>query len=531
MTAPESLYTRTLQARTDLYNTAIVHGTDRPFIYPWDTLPALCLILGIACSPRLPSALNALSRYLLTIAAFWYCLAHQNHVRTLGLTAGYGIGLSASWGLIMTVVLLVLHNPGKDFKRLELKELDRANGHQQTIHVPAPEQVVFWNIDKKLPGNRLPRLPTYVLAWQGYPVGFWHVVDWTSDLMTSFRGMNWNFHNRIPTQVVPRPQGDPPKLPPTASKQSIAQLQALQKQAVYNFVFWYVLTDLVKTIAVTDTFLLGIADLDSPTPWQWLETLNAAVPGATALVRLCFSLCSVVTAISLIFSLSPLFFPLLLPYLLRSKIVHVTRAPLLEAWMYPPYWGPMFRSLGEKGLSGMWGTWWHQMFRYGISEPSRLLVKWLGIHPRGRMSRAIQILVAFTVTGLIHAAASSTTFSIVPSRPADPFWFFFCQGLGILAQSLVSGFLNSLFKFPRVVKQASNLAFVVLFLWYTAPLLVADFARCGIWLFEPLPVTFVRGLGFGPGDCWFPWLALPEGGRTLGWWSGDRWYRTGIAIY
>jgi hypothetical protein len=57
----------------------------------------------------------------------------------------------------------------------------------------------------------------------------------------------------------------------------------------------------------------------------------------------------------------------------------------------------------------------------------------------------------------------------------------------------------------------------------TGPLLVDDFARCGVWLFEPVPVSLVRGL---TGQGWWCW-----GGRWVGWWQGRYWWETGIAIY
>jgi len=240
---------------------------------------------------------------------------------------------------------------------------------------------------------------------------------------------------------------------------------------------------------------------------------------------------SVVAALSFIFSLNPLFFGTILPYVLGDKLYAITKSPLLEVWMYPPQWGNMFTTLCNKGLAGMWSSWWHQMFRYGISEPAKLLTEQLNIGPRSQMARAIQLFVAFGLTASIHAAASSTTFSIIPSKPWHPFIFFISQAVGIMVQTEAARRLNKTTEFPKVVRQAGNFLFVFFFLWYTGPYLSDDFARCQIWLFEPVPISIFRGLGLGPADCWFPWIQFPEGGRWLGLWKGERWYNSGIGIY
>ena len=171
------------------------------------------------------------------------------------------------------------------------------------------------------------------------------------------------------------------------------------------------------------------------------------------------------------------------------------------------------------------------MFRYGISEPARLLTERLGISPRGQAGRAIQLFVGFGLTASIHAAASSTTFSITPSKPWQPFVFFVSQAVGIMIQTEAARRLNRVADLSKMVKQAGNFCFVFIWLWYTGPFLSDDFARCQIWLFEPIPISIFRGLGFGPGDCWVPWLEFSQGGRWAGLWNGGRWYNSGIGIF
>lgn len=545
MTAKTSLYRTLLQDRQNLYLKTISDGIYTPFIYPWDTLPILFLGLGLLVSPRLPGFFNYTSRLVLTALSFIYCIARWPYVRTIGLTAGYGIGLSAFWGLIITVVLLVLHDPAKDFRRIEIrkkstKDASEASGvHNSNDSLQNGSTAVRRRTGKSSQDSELSRIverfDDVALVWQGYPTdSFHHLVDWSADLVTSFRGINWNFRIPLRTVILQPPEGDPPVLSTAARSRQKHVLRHLRYTAFCNFLIYYMIIDFLKTTLVSDPYFLGIAPLQSPPVWPWLTFLNSFLPGNIVLrfIRLSITMGSVVSALTFIFSLSPLFFATVLPYLLGEDLVYaLTKSPLLEAWMYPPQWGNWISSICEKGLAGLWGTWWHQMFRFGISEPSKVLLQVRNISPRSQLGRALQLLIAFGLTASIHAVASSTTFSVVPSKPWEPFIFFLSQAIAIVVQTEVSKRLNKLVEFPKSVRQVANFVSFLVFGYFIGPYLADDFARCGIWLFEPVPISILRGLGFGPGDTWIPWLSPPKGGVWLGWWDGGIWYKSGIAIF
>jgi len=544
MNTQGTLYRRVLQDRQNLFNQALADGVYTPFIYPWDTLPIGLLILAVIATPCLPPLLGRASRYAFVLTSLWYVITRWPRARTVGLAAGYGIGLTALWTMIVTVVLLVLHDPGKDFRRIEVRktkqerrvstpstngiEASAQNGLVRKRAVPDLREASKED-EAEIGNTHSPRAYEYV--WQERPREFFHLVDWSTDLMTTFRGINWNIRVPLKTYVVPPPEGDPPRLSAEAQRLNEGALQRLQRSSIRNFFIYYITIDILKTFMMTDPYWLGLTTLESPSPWAWLARLNEVVPFATKFFRLGTSMAAVVTALTLIFSLNPLFFGTILPYLLGEKLFTITKSPLLEVWMYPPQWGNMFTTLCNKGLAGMWSTWWHQMFRYGISEPARWLIEQLNISPRSQIGRAIQLFVAFGLTASIHAAASSTTFSIIPGRPWHPFIFFTSQAVGILVQTEAARRLNKMTELPKIVRQTGNFLFVFVFLWYTGPYLSDDFARCQIWLFEPVPISIFRGLGFGPADCWLPWIQFPEGGRWLGWWNGGHWYNSGIGVY
>lgn len=538
----QSLYRQVLQDRQDLFNEALAKRIYTPFIYPWDTLPVLFLAIGVIFTPQLPGAIGRGSRIVLSLLILIHLLIRWPYVKILTV-GGYGLGLTSFWGIVMTFILLILHDPGKDFQRIEVREEPVSepfqrqaakskplNGTTDAVRKrPVPDEPNLDDSARNHVTSNDAGLTRFV--WQGYPQNLLHRLDWSIDLMTTFRGINWNFRIPIKTYVVPPPEGDPPRLSDKANSLNKNALTELRRSAIRNFLFYYFVIDVLKTFMVTDPYWLGIAPLESRTPWVWLSNLNDVLPGATRFVRLSVSLTAVVSALTIIFSLSPLFFATVLPYIAGDKLYAMTKSPLLEVWMYPPQWGSMFDTLCNKGLAGMWATWWHQMFRYGISEPSRLLTRKLNISPRSQLGRAVQLFIAFGLTAGIHAAASSTTFSIIPSKPLHPFIFFLGQAVGILVQTEVSRRLNGMIRFPRVVRRAGNFGFVFVFLWFIGPYLADDFARCQVWLFEPVPVSILRGVGFGPGDCWIPWLSFSRGSRLLGWWDGGSWYRSGIGIF
>ena len=551
MVGEVSLYVKVIQQRKELYNAALDDGIYTPFIVPLDLIPVIVCALAIAYSPR-DNKNGLFVRWAAGLVSLAHMLWRWPHVRTIGLASGYGIGLSGFWGLVMIINLLLIHDPATDFERIEISSEDvdiscqnEVNGHPGSTALECNGNTEYL-VNGKAGSSAFRKSASTTatspdvssdtrsvlhLSWQTRPPGGWHLLDWTMDLMTSFRLINWNVRIPIKTYIAQPPAGKPLQFSKEAKVSNINAMQRLRRSAITSFMSYYLILDILKTALITDPYWLGIAPLESSSAWPWLNQLDLMIPGATKFARLGISLIAVVSALTIIFSLNPLFFGTILPTLFGDSLPHWTRCPLEEPWMYPPQWGSMFKTLREKGLAGMWSTWWHQMFRFGISEPSRLLIAKLHLDRRGHPARFIQLAIAFGLTAGIHAFASSTTFSIVPAKPQHSFLFFISQAVGILIQTETSKMLNKRFKFSTAIRQSGNMLFVIVFLFYTGPWLADDFSRCGIWLFEPLPFSIFRGLGFGPGDVWAPWFQGSEVWNWLGLWKGTSWYESGLAIF
>ncbi|EXJ94993.1 hypothetical protein A1O1_00111 [Capronia coronata CBS 617.96] len=558
-----SLYRQTLAERQQRYDAAIASGQYTPFLYPWDTLPALYLLFGIAVAPRFRPGLAKAVRYgcfLLVVLHFAY-IGSQH--RTLSFASGYMMGISGAWAVIMSAALLVFNDVAKDFTRIETRPIEPAGDASHPNGVVAVSgsdfaspidltkrkvPAVFTSKDKKQLGSQggeQPATRPYKLVWQGYPYDsdWLHIIDWAADLITNFRGVNWKHRIQTAGEVdapispnhgnqISSAREEAVSGPPAVPEQT---LRSLQYRTLQNFITTYLVLDLLKTTMMTDPYFLGLEPLDSPTQWPWLFRLNQHVPVATSLARLLTSMVAVITALTFVFGLSPLFFAVILPCFM--DVSSITKSPLLEPWMYPPQWYPLGRTVLQSGLAGFWGKFWHQMFRFGISEPSRVIIEGLDLNQRGNAARATQVLIGFLLSGLIHAAGSYTSFSLKPSHPiSGPLVFFFSQGVGVLLQQFLAKILRICIpqtkSLPPLARQLAKLVFVVLYLYFTGPLLADDFARCGVWLFEPFPISPLRGLGFGPGgkdEGWFAWYQ--EGSKWVGWWQGDHWWQSGLAIY
>ena len=527
-------YHRTQDERLVSYEAGLVAGQYRPFVYPWDSLPAVYLILALLLLPRLPRGYVKVLRWPTLVVILGHCIYVIRTCRTVGFTGGYGIGLSATWGCIMTFALLFFNDVKTDFERLETgvgaepqHGEDNVNGSALSSSV-ARDRVALnprkasnaVRSDSALAKNMS---SSYQLAWQAYPQSLSHCLDWTLDLVTSFRGVNWNFRDPTLSNIETSGDENNQDSGPRTEAHSSPSIKSVRTQALIAFFRLYLTFDLMRAIQTKDPYFYGGLPIDAGSP----SVLYTEAPFLLKFSRLTITSLSVYSILNLIFQLCPIFFssiPILIPY---PSTLAITRTPLLSATMYEVYWGPLLPSVASKGLAGFWGRFWHQMFRFGISQPSAYIIKRYNLDSRSNTARTIQVLTAFCLSGAIHACASYTS-----SPPIDgtthpitgPWAFFMLQGIGILLQSYVTRAIGSR-SFPVWLRQSGNVLVVLAWAWFTGPLLADDFARCGVWLFEPFPVSVMQGLS---GNGWWRW-----GGRWAGWWSdpGGRWWKSGIAMY
>ncbi|KAL2001983.1 hypothetical protein VTN02DRAFT_898 [Thermoascus thermophilus] len=529
-----------VRQRTEQFEAALQRGEWQPLLLHHFLIGffLLFLPLSIPHKSRVPGYIC----FLLLLSWGFYTFAR---VRALTVANGYCVGLFTSWWLIWGATLLVFNDAQKDFKRIErttaapvedgrAKDVLRnkneaATSNGSTIrHRQAAAQA---RTEMTPPESNVVSPEQEVLRWQPFPDALSHRCDWVLNAIFSYRGAGWNW----------RIQSLPP-LPPSVRKQldegvpvsdesdESATIQASRnclKRALFRLLWSYIALDIIKVTMMRDRYFWG--DISNPPPPPFPFSFLAGSPLSLRIYRLLLTGFGIFAALNYVTSSNPIIclgLSLAFPRFARS----LTKVPLDAAWLYPDQFGPFVPSVLDHGLAGCWGGWWHQIFRFGFSSVARWLTSCLperlGRHTNTR--RVIEVLVSFAVSGLIHAAGSWCQLASTSPFPGS-FFFFAVQGPGVLAQRFIARQVLPKvlpFSLPRWLRRATNATVVFFWFLFTGPYLVDDFSKGGLWLMEPVPVSFVRALGFG--DTSHGWWSLC--GPWIGWWSGETWWQSGIRI-
>ncbi|KAL1590468.1 hypothetical protein WHR41_00518 [Cladosporium halotolerans] len=525
------------------YYSLIEAGDAVPFTYPFAAVGALFVLAALLVDYRRSRA-RRLGSYVAfgVMCCFQVWTIATNRARNPA--ASFGVGLVSAFGIMWTAAIMIFNDCQRDFRRIERAE-DRAlagggkvqgNGHADkglangSAEVSGGENAVRQRRATKEVVETATKGPTQrqgPLIWQAYPEGpMIERLDWIADVFCSFRGVGWTWQSsgipKPPTWVEAQLSGDTEAIEKAedvkVSRTGIRRFsdrRALLKACLINLAIGYVVLDAIKTLGIHDKYM-WYGDMSLPPP-DFLPDLIKNSFVLTKYYRLLVCLCAINLALWAIFKMGPVFFV----GILGPKFVGVRG----EAWVNPADMFGDFTHVLDSGLAGWWGAWWHQTFRFAFQQPGDFLVRSLGLKPRSVGGKLVSTWVAFFLSGVLHASGSYT--QLGDTRPiTGPLAFFLSQALGVTVQTALVQVLKLDRIFPKSVRQAANLVIVAVWMYFTAPLLVDDFARGGIWLFEPVPFSIFRGLGLGPeGErcwCWY--------GRIVEWRSGMSWWDTGIAL-
>lgn len=359
---------------------------------------------------------------------------------------GMLIGTYTSWSVLSSANFLFFCDPARDFRRLVAiaevtKDHDKSSDDAKTKDLWQP-----------MPGPTLGRL------------------FWILDLLGSPRALHWSYgHSSDHTLSC-------------MSKRSLHRSTSFQ-WASFKLLLVYFGLDCLKEIVAMDPYFWGDIHHEPP---RYVQEITAS----TDLIQA--------------YRMSVAFAVLYLGFELVSKagfLLWVTvlgpsiAGPWGHKWANLPLFGDL-QSVWERGLSGWWGAWWHQIFRRMVTAPADAI---LGAYqvPRGSTTaRSMRIFVAFFFSGIIHACASYGMLGITPAIRS--FLFFALQPMGIAIQVACSWAVVRLDKqssVPKLVCQVANVAFTTIWLIKTYPLVADDYARGGLWLIEPFPFSMLESLG------------------------------------
>ena len=482
------------------YSSAIELGIKSPFILPQALFGYVLLFTYLLILPTRFRAFPLL-RYGVFSLIVWHSVSTMRCARTMGMNYGVGVGLCSSWCILWSATFLIFTEPHKDLSRIERSFVNLASVGPKHNEIISSTNTSSASESKNVITHGNTRRAPLVL--ESMPDGIWQRLDWTFDLLTSLRGLNWSSNisekSPPPDEIVARYQ-----LPSRRTLWS-----SLSRILLFSFSL-----DIIKVAMMSDPYFWGLAGYPS------LQTSSMPLLDRVlmSLCRSVLSFAAIYMAVLWIYSLVPL----VCVHFLGPELIGVRG----EEWMYPPVNGK-FSEVLHGGLQGFWGKWWHQLFRLTLDAAGSWTINHAQMDKRSTLAWLLRLIVAFAMSGFVHACGSYTLWP--DTRPWRPFLFFMIQPVGIACQKYFAYLLEKhriTTRFWRTSRYAANLVFTIIWLWLTFPLLADEFARGGLWLAEPLPISPLRALGAISGErLWWCWQ-----GQWWKWHTGDTWWQSGLAI-
>ncbi|KAJ5241339.1 uncharacterized protein N7469_002930 [Penicillium citrinum] len=448
----------------------------------------------------------------------------KNHRGLLG-GNGYMFGLITAWWLVWNAGLLVFTDIEDGFQRIERGaatsdksgsakvELSNATGHPQTS---SPDS------KKQEPRDRF--------HWQSYPQKLSHRLEWCAGLLFNLRGPEWNW--RAP-HLGPLPRSVHSQLRggfisdkfQSVDDNRYPSSKARLRDAFRTCLVHYMLLDCLKAIMMRDPYFRGTSTVASPPfPLPYFE----AFPILIRFYHIFISCMGVYVALSFVTSFNPIcFLGLSLAFPNASR--KLTAAPLDASWLYADSFGSFFESILDHGLAGCWGRWWHQIFRNGFTTTAQWILSFLPtkLAHNASFKRMVHIVVAFSLSGFIHACGSYTQFT--ETHPlSGPFLFFNMQSLAVIGEYIFKTVVFPRLPFsqtPRYLRRTGNAVFTFSWVLFSGARMADDFARGGLWLVEPIPLSPLRGLGIANGSGWWCWE-----GAWFRYWNDGTYWGSGIRV-
>ena len=527
---------RTHNALNDFYQShfheAVQRGDQIPFVWPYRSFGTYVLLAYLLLPPTRSKIVRYAFYPVFAFFSYWSWKAMME-TKSASMVVTYLLGIANSWAIlwIASRTIFADYRTAMRVERRSCYPGQKDTVVRQDIKDPLPKtQDVFQRKQVNGRSKAENMAPSSIRSssqtrdslyyWQTLPSRFLDRLDFITDLLCSMRGPGWAHQARsipgppeyIASQLNPRPSSTKPVVREYKDRQSLllANVIRILKFQVY--------VDIIKTLMTHDPYFLGFVEPTPPAPTFFPDLIRDS-PFLTKCYRLVLAMLATRFALGTIFCLSPIF----MSGVLGPKVLGL-RA---ESWYYSDFGGG-WRYLLSDGIAGWWGAWWHQIFRLGFEAPSKWACERLGLSQRSTPGKMVTMLVVFTCSGTLHAFGSICMYP--ETKPwSGPFLFFLLQGLGILLESILShGFRTTGItqRTPQAIRKIVTVIWLTTWAYYTGPVIADDFSRGGVWLFEPIPFSMLKMLGFGEeNDHWWRWRA-----RNLFWYSGDKWWKSGIAI-
>jgi hypothetical protein len=519
------------------YDNAIASGVKHPLLFP-QMLFSMALLAGFLLIDHRHNRFLYHLRWPVWFAIIAVEVSNMRHRISVDPAVSYVSGVASVYVIVWSTMWLIFERPQFTAVRIERRRKALQNGIRAASGGTTQERPE--TIGNKMNGNghslkqqkghdfALPMAEKdladtndsnaeWEYYWQPYPDVFGERLAWVLDLIFSFRGRGWNFS--IPTNPA-LPEDVAASLGETLSEsnksltsrtgyQCFRTRKELARYVISKLILCYFILDLCKFQIIHDPFY-RTGDESLPAP-AYLEGLSPFL--ITRIRRNTLNL-SLITFIQF----HSLLIPMVASLLLGPSVLGIRGEP----WMYVTTWGYPSAIL-HKGLSGFWGTWWHQTFRAGFTAPTNYLIRKGWLPSSGIASQLVGITIAFIISGAMHAAGSFV--QVLPTHPERQVAYFLLQLVAVVVQTSFCAVLRPwIERLPMWVRRTGNGVFGYLWLYVTGPLFMNDMSAGGTWLYEPIMVSPFRWLGLGPkGYGWWTWAHV-----EIGWYQGKYWWESGI---
>lgn len=475
------LYSEALRRRQEQYDYAYYAGTFRSAHTLIGNLDVIILTFWILTCSTLTGRTFAASKWTAIVTIAGSSIWNLCFTRSVDIVGSIGLGVKSGLLLIIGINIIILHD-SRGLKRLKLAAVTgKPTEAPCTLQVSPKSQLEpKSDFGEHFQGQD-------IIVWESLPRSLHSRIAWTLDPLSSPRTIHWSWSE---------------KTAPISNSNSDRLLQPRSASLCQNLIRFsvdFILVDFIKRIVIGDAyFLTGDHDYSPTTPFG--QYITSAL--GLYIYRMLVTAGAFFVAIDLLF----IVVKIIHINILGREIVGLNASPL----MFPPLWGNPLIVL-DKGLRGFWGEVWHQLFRHhfcciadavatcihGLVNTSSKTTDCAGVVKTRRQCPITRLIVAFLLSGMLHAFASITLLG--PTRPWAPFLFFACQPIGIAIQGVFSRLTTSYMPLWKSkhdwFSSALNLMFTITWLLTTVQLLADDMSSGGLWLLEPLPISLLRGSG------------------------------------
>ena len=452
----------------DSYEYLITHVVPGPYSFTY-FIPLFLFPLALLIPP---TALSRLQLSCLFLPMIYGCIVHT-------WVKGGGIDVISVNVVLWSTVLIALQDSRGTYKRLHVCAVSPSECSEAK---PKENDPLIRAEDQDGPPASKSR------DWEEeYPNTLYRRLCWVLTLLISIQLSYWKIGDRNHDKLQPP---------------SRVTRRAFLKRAVIVIVQSYVILDIASFYSQYDTYFvqadIGIDEplsLDSSAP-KFMCVLHVLPP---RLVRSSAIAAKIYGVITLGGALG---IPLIVPVNWLGLISDVWSP---QTW--PVWFGP-FSAIANRGMRGLWGTWWHQTMRYSTSIPGRSLAQALGVPTHSLTDYSLRTISAFFFSGIVHMGLvpPKPRYATIPTYQVRLYvaMFFWVQAVGFGVELLVSRITKCLYPDAIQSRTAKTLTigWVIFWLCLTLPIVAVGLKQLGYGRVYPIPISILQGVS---GNGWLTW--------------------------